>query len=352
MSMSPLTSPRSLRVGLFVVLGLALLVAAIAFVLGGKLFTRHEPLQMRFGGSVYGLQIGSPVVLRGVTIGSVRDIGLALNGQSGQIEIPVTAQIDAALVRQLGQTGKPPSDAAPASARQILLGLIEQGLTARLATQSLLTGQLYVDLDVRPDPTRSSTATRQSAGVPEVPTLPTTLQALQAQLEGVDVKAALQDVAAIASATRVLLQDPQLKNTVANAAQLTAELRLLTQSMQREIGPLSTATQKTLAQTQLAAQSLSEAATRIAQTAQHLDATLAATLAPDAPLLQSFHNSTRELAATAIALREATGEDAELVQNLNRAAREVSRAARQLGELSQLIERQPDVLLRGRKANP
>ena len=215
----------------------------------------------------------------------------------------------------------------------------------------LFRSQLYVALDVRPDPIRSSAAS-QPAGVPEVPTLPTTLQALQAQLEGVDLKAALQDMAAIASATRVLLQDPQLKNTVANVAQLTAELRLLTQSMQRELGPLSVATQKTLAQTQLAAQSLSEAATRIAQTAQHMDATLSATLAPDAPLLQSFQNSTRELAATAISLREATGEDAELVQNLNRAAREVSRAARQLGELSQLIERQPDVLLRGRKANP
>jgi paraquat-inducible protein B len=347
MNTSALTSSRSLRVGLFVVLGLALLVVAIAFVLGGKLFTRHEPLQMRFSGSVYGLQIGSPVVLRGVAIGSVSGIGLALNGQSGQIEIPVTAQLDAALVRTLGQTSNPPADSTQTSARQTLLSLIDQGLTARLATQSLLTGQLYVDLDVRPDPSRSSTAS-QPAGVPEVPTLPTTLQALQAQLEGVDLKAALQDVAAIASATRVLLQDPQLKNTVANVAQLTAELRLLTQSMQRELGPLSVATQKTLADARVAANSLSEAAIRIAQTAQHLDTTLAA----DSPLLQSFQNSTRELAATAISLREATGEEAELVQNLNRAAREVSRAARQLSDLSQLIERQPDVLLRGRKANP
>jgi paraquat-inducible protein B len=181
-----------------------------------------------------------------------------------------------------------------------------------------------------------------------VPTLPTTLQALQAQLEDVDLKAALQDVSAIASATRVFLQDPQLKNTLANAAQLSAELRVLTQSMQRELGPLSVTTQKTLTDARVAANSLSEAATRIAQTAQRLDTTLAV----DSPLLQSFQRTTSELAATAISLREATGEDAELVQNLNRAAREVSRAARQLGDLSQLIERQPDVLLRGRKANP
>jgi paraquat-inducible protein B len=341
------TSARALRVGLFVVLGLALLVVAIAFVLGGKLFSSQEPIQMRFAGSVYGLRVGSPVVLRGVTIGSVSGIGLALNGQSGQLEIPVTARLDADLVRQLAPAPDVTAAANPPSARQTLLGLIHQGLSARLATQSLLTGQLYVDLDVRPDSIRPPLVS-VPAGVPEVPTLPTTLQALQAQLQEVDLKAALQDVSAIASATRVILQDPQLKNTVANAAQLTAELRVLTQSMQRELGPLSGATQQTLADARVAAQSLGDAATRIAQTAQRLEATLA----PDSPLLQSFQRTTRELTATAISLREATGEDAELVQNLNRTAREVSRAARQLGDLSQLIERQPDVLLRGRKANP
>ncbi|MBK9440532.1 MAG: MCE family protein [Comamonadaceae bacterium] len=344
---------RALRVGLFVVLGLALLVVAIAYVLGGKLFTSHEPIRMRFSGSVYGLQVGSPVVFRGVAIGSVSSIGLALNGRSGQIEIPVAAQLDAALVRPLGLAAPAGSEASPAvstvqpTARQTLQHLIGQGLSARLATQSLLTGQLYVDLDLRPDPSRLQIASPPEA-VPDVPTLPTTLQALQAQLEGIDLKAALKDVAAIASATRVLLQDPQLKSAVANAAQLTADLRVLTQSLQRELGPLSKATHNTLTDARQAATALSDAATRIAQTAKHLDATLAA----DSPLLQSFQNSTRELAATAISLREATGEDAELVQNLNRATREVSRAARQLSELSQLIERQPDLLLRGRKANP
>lgn len=340
---------RALRVGLFVVLGLVLLVMAIAYVLGSKLFTSFEPIQMRFAGSVYGLQVGSPVVFRGVAIGNVRSIGLALNGSSGQIEIPVTAQLDAALVRPLGLAApaNPSAGTVQPTAQQTLRHLIAQGLSARLATQSLLTGQLYVDLDLRPDPNRPQIASPPEA-VPDVPTLPTTLQALQAQLEGIDLKAALQDVAAIASATRVLLQDPQLKSAVANAAQLTADLRVLTQSLQRELGPLAKATHNTLTDARQAATALSDAATRIAQTAKHLDATLAA----DSPLLQSFQNSTRELAATALSLREATGEDAELVQNLNRAAREVSRAARQLSELSQLIERQPDLLLRGRKANP
>jgi energy-coupling factor transporter ATP-binding protein EcfA2 len=124
-------------------------------------------------------------VLREVAIGNVSQIGLALNGQSGQIEIPVTARLNADLVRQLvSNTSLTPTATSP-SAGQTLLGLIDQGLSARLATQSLLTGQRYVDLDVRPELIRTPSPSAP-AGVPEVPTLPTTLQALQAQLEGVD----------------------------------------------------------------------------------------------------------------------------------------------------------------------
>lgn len=329
--------PQALRLGLFMVLGLALLVVAIAFVLGGQLFASRTPVLMRYSGSVYGLQVGSPVVFRGVNIGSVTGIGLGRDSASGQIEIPVTAMLDQAAVDQLGPT------LSAASPRRAMDELLRQGLSARLATQSLLTGKLYVDLDLRPGQSTSGPHA-SPPGMPDIPTLPTTIQALQAQLEGVDLKAALQDLAAIAAATRQFIQDPQLKATVANAAQLSSELRTLASSLQRELVPLSAATQQTLAQARNTAGALSEAATRIAQTAQSLDSTLGA----DSPVLQSFQRTAQELTSTAISLRNTTGEDAELVINLNRAARDVARAARQLGDLTQLLERQPDVLLRGR----
>ena len=332
-------SALAFRVGLFVVLGLALLVATIAFVLGGQIFTSREQVLMRFNGSVYGLSVGSPVVFRGVTIGAVTDIGLSLNRQADRIEIPVTAMLDHDAVMLLG----PPQN----NVAQAFAHLLDQGLSARLANQSFLTGQLYVDLDLRPALVKPL-PTERSTTVTDIPTLPSTAQALQAQLEGVDLKAALQDLAAIAKATRQILQDPQLKATLANLAGLSAELRTLAQSVQREVRPLSGATQAALAQTGTAASALALAGERIAQVAQRLDATLA----PDSPLLQTFQHTAGELALTAQSLRNTVGNNGELVQNLNRAASDVARAARQVGDLADLLERQPDALLRGRAVQP
>ncbi|MBB1074079.1 MCE family protein [Rhodoferax sp. 4810] len=334
-------SARAFRVGLFLVLGIVLLVTAIAFVLGGQLFTAREPVLMRFNGSVYGLKTGSPVVFRGVNIGTVTSLGLAQGSQAGSIEIPVTAMLNRDSLLQLGSPQP--------TASQAIQALLSQGLSARLANQSLLTGQLYVDLDLRPSQVKPGAAAASVAGdVPDIPTLPSTTQALQAQLEGVDIKAALQDVAAIAKATRQILQDPQLKTTLDNAAKLSAELRALAQSLQREVKPLSGTAQTTLVQAGTAASALAQAASRIAQVAQRLDSTLA----PDSALMQSFQVTAKELGQTAANLRNTTGEDSELVNNLNRAATDVARAARQMGDLAELLERQPDALLRGRAVAP
>lgn len=318
----------ALRVGVFVVAGLALLVVAIALVLGGQVFTPSDRVMMRFSGSVYGLQVGAPVVFRGVNIGRVVSMGLARDSV-GDVVIPVTAALDQEAVNTLGT----------------LPTLMAQGLSARLATQSLLTGLLYVDLDLRPGLAASAPSVN---GLPDIPTLPTTIQALQAQLEGIDLKAALQDLAAIATATRQLMTDPQLKSTVANVAQLTAELRTLTQQVQRQVTPLAGATQKTLSDTQRAAQALGQAADRINQTAQRIDTAIAA----DSPTLQAFQRAATELATTAMSLRNTVGDDAELVHNLDRAAQDVARAARDLSQLTRLLERQPDALLRGRAVAP
>ena len=78
-----------LRVGLFTLAGAALLVLATALV-GGRWFAATEPATMRFDSSVYGLQIGAPVVLRGVRVGQVSRITLAPAGPQG-LEMPVTA---------------------------------------------------------------------------------------------------------------------------------------------------------------------------------------------------------------------------------------------------------------------
>jgi paraquat-inducible protein B len=63
------------RVGLFVLGGLALAVATIVVVGGGRLFSRPTMMETVFDESVQGLDVGSPVKLRGVKLGTVQWIG-------------------------------------------------------------------------------------------------------------------------------------------------------------------------------------------------------------------------------------------------------------------------------------
>jgi paraquat-inducible protein B len=66
---------RYFRVGAFVLGGIGLGIAALLVIGGGSLFQRPVVLESYFAESVQGLDIGSPVKLRGVAIGTVKEIG-------------------------------------------------------------------------------------------------------------------------------------------------------------------------------------------------------------------------------------------------------------------------------------
>ena len=69
-------SAAAFRVGALALAGIVLLGLAIAAV-GGQWFSPRDRAVMRFERSVYGLNVGAPVVLRGVRVGQVTTVGLA-----------------------------------------------------------------------------------------------------------------------------------------------------------------------------------------------------------------------------------------------------------------------------------
>ena len=354
-----------LRVGLFTLAGAALLVLAAALV-GGRWFAASEPATMRFDSSVYGLLIGAPVVLRGVRVGQVSRIMLAPAGPQG-LEMPVTAEFDRALLAGvLGPAALERGALMPA----LVPVLVRQGLVARLATQSLLTGLLYVDLDI--DPARAAAlavAPDATAAMAEIPTERTQLQTLQAQLQALDLQQIGRDLAAVAASTRELLADPQARRALVDTAAAAQALTQLAQRLDREISPLARAADRTLAESQRTLQQWAPAAQQVAAAASQVGGAAAqmgsaaaqvGTAAAQVqvlatagtPLVADLRQTATELGRSAATLREAAAEDSALRLNADRALRDLARAARSLGELGDLLERHPDVLLRGRAAAP
>ena len=137
-------------IGGFVVGALVLGVITLLLLSGGQWFQQRQQHVLYFEGAAQGLQVGAPVVLLGVKVGTVKHIRLGLMQDGHTFTVPVTIEIEPAVV--LASNGEQVDLGDP----QTLRKLIERGLRAQLRMQSLLTGLLFVQLDFRPGVESSS----------------------------------------------------------------------------------------------------------------------------------------------------------------------------------------------------
>jgi paraquat-inducible protein B len=334
---------RPVLIGAFVVGALVLLAAAILAVAGNELFARKQLAVMHFSGSVYGLQVGAPVVFRGVRVGSVSSIDVLYEQASDSFSIPVVAELDGNVLR--GLEGKITRDDAALA----LPALVERGLNAQLAMQSLLTGMLYIDLDLRPQ--RSSTLRGTHLDAVEIPTTATAIQALKDQLDEIDLGQITDDLSAIAASARALVAGPELREALLDLKALMATLSRASLRLDRRVDPLADellrslqTTRQTLARVDSAAQSVDAGAQRLGEASEHASALLAG----DSALVLDLRRTADELGRTAASLREATSGDSVLMLRSERALQDLARASRAVANLAETLEQQPESLLRGR----
>ncbi|MGB1128662.1 MAG: intermembrane transport protein PqiB [Haloferula sp.] len=255
-------------------------------------FEADQRILMFFDQSVRGLQRGAPVEFRGIPLGRVIDISFKYS-EPGDARIPVLAEISASNFERATQ-------AASEGARLDLEDAVQRGLRARLATASLLTGSLYVDLDLMPE---APPAELEQVG--DLAVLPTVSSGL-AQLE-VKVNSILAKIDAL-----------PLEETLTSFGKAADE----------------------------AAVTLAEART----TLDELDGTLAELekliASDDTQSLPKELNQTLAELRTSI---ESIGPSGAVQGDLRRTLDELRAALRSFGSLSDSIEDEPNSLLFGRK---
>ena len=128
-----------------------------------KTYVKKNRRLLHFNGSVRGLSVGAPVKFKGIDIGEVIDIRLEFDYDAMAFRIPVVIEVEPERITLIG---KQTIDRQRGS--EIL---VEKGLRAQLKQGNLLTGQLYIDLDIHPDePPRKMI---YGGKYPELPTIPT-----------------------------------------------------------------------------------------------------------------------------------------------------------------------------------
>lgn len=139
-----------------------------------------QPLNvvMRFNQSLRGLSVGAPVDLRGIALGQVTEIGI----EYSEMDKSFSMKVSMALYPD--RLSRRSSEALPApntpGGHELLQHLVMEGLRGQLRTGNLLTGQLYVALDMFPKASRATVDVHQNPI--ELPTVPNTLDELQVQI--------------------------------------------------------------------------------------------------------------------------------------------------------------------------
>ena len=192
--MSRRASPK--LIGGFVIGAIALMVVA-ALVFGTFTFFQNtRRFVVFFEGSVEGLTVGSPVLFRGVPIGTVTQVTIRYNREKNDLSIPVIVEINSGVIE-----GWDPDESGPFNTTRYRK-LLDKGLRARLESTSLVTGQKAVQLEFFP----GTPIVLQDSDIKlrQIPTVPSAVSELMSSAE-----AAAKDLPSLVKAASVTLDRAQ-----------------------------------------------------------------------------------------------------------------------------------------------
>lgn len=370
---------KTTAVGIFVLAAIVLGIVAIGMFGGGKLFEPRLPYVIYFEGSVTGLNVGSPVTFRGVKVGSVSDIQVAIKNDDAMIHLPVFVHINP---RRF--SGLPPSFDNTA-ARLFIRQLVERGLRAQLQLQSLVTGQLMVDLDFYPS--RPARYSNTQGPVPELPAIPSDIELISKSLKQLPIEEMVARTLKVLEGIDRLVNSPDLPEALAAAKESAVRLETLLkhmdermdpmlgeiQTMVREIKGLAEAAQQHLdplaeevtglvrdgrrtidridQSTRQIGAAAEEARNVFAEARQTLDPQTGLPAQWTAKLEETARAARQTLAATEKAMDridQALAEDSPLREEALRAMREISGAVRSIQHVAEYLQRHPEALIRGK----
>jgi paraquat-inducible protein B len=141
---------------------------------------------MYFDQSLRGLSTGAAVDFRGIVLGEVRNVGIEYDRARRKFRMPVTVDL---YPSRLGQSVLDALGTEASTPRDALAQMVTRGFRAQLRTGSLLTNQLYINLDYFPKaPKATLAALRNADDVLVLPTVPGPLDELQSQVSRIAAK--------------------------------------------------------------------------------------------------------------------------------------------------------------------
>ena len=321
-------------VGAFVLGAFVLGIVALLAFGGVSFFSKPERFMVFFDESIHGLDLGSPVKLRGVRIGRVVELNVRFETEKKQSVVAVVCELNRNIITDTRGTK------LDVSSRSELQKLVDQGMRARLEIQALATGMLFVGLDfVDPAEFPAPTLPMQPRYL-VVPAMPSAISEFQAnlteilndvkkidfagistefkgllsdtrkQMNGLNLKATVEQWQKTGAQIQSLAASPEIKDTLVNLNSAVTELRSVLGHLDEQVGPAGKELTSTLAQAKVS--------------------------------LEAF-TVTANAAHRFISSQSGLGDEA------TRTLQQLSSAAEAVQRLADFIERNPQALISGRK---
>lgn len=339
------TNTNRWKLGLFVTLGCGLLLGVLMWLGISQLQRRTTPAYFYFNETVNGLEIGSPVKFRGVTIGSVDEILPAPDRRN--IEVLAGLYID-----RLENFGIEPEDLEQGTARTTF---VSDDLRAQLVT-SALTSVSFIQIDVF-DPAPPKPSYTFPTPWETIPTTQSTFKSLEKGLMD-----ALDRFPHVAQLTEELLrslnqgvEDLQLANLSSDVRETLKVARELMQTL--ETSPLVDKQSETYVQLNRTLEEIGTLAAGLNGPDGQIERTVARFDSVGAAIQDDFEGSDFPGAVEAmrdagVALTSTNHEVTALLRDMRGGLDRFQAALSSLQELSDLLSRDPGALLHGRSSRP
>ena len=347
---------NSAQVGAFIITAFALTLVSV--ILFGKLQYGKKQTECiaYFEDSVSGLQPGSAVTFRGVKIGQVKRIMIHYNQPEEDQHMPVLIEIEDEAMATKSDIHFPLGSPA------WLASQVRRGLRAELASESLLTGLLSIELAYMTN-ALPATFHQTEKLYPELPTQPTffskakrnfgdllakvetTVDQLHETLQEAQIGKVSQGAQQALAALNKVLQNQdipvvlaRLSATVTNLDQTLEEFRNLASSASPKINT-------TLETANVTAGKLGQLADQLEQEVKSLSTEVRHTLVNVSAVV------TNQLPATLEQVQDVLTPNSVLMVRVDRALANLAEAADSLSALADFLRRNPRALITGRK-NP
>jgi paraquat-inducible protein B len=297
-------------------------------------FSKPQRFVVYFNESIHGLDLGSPVKLRGVRVGRVVDLNVRYDATQNQSTVAVVCELSRNVITDRDGTNVDVSD------RDVLQNLIDHGLRAQLGVMGLATGLLFVELDFY-NPHEYPPDTRAPESKYAVmPAVPSAISEYQASLSVILSDLRKVDFAGLSKELKGLLVDTRKQVNTIEVKGLLAEWTKAGQS----VNALATSPEFKQAFVHLDA-AIADLRGVLAKLDAQIDpagAKFGDTLAEVKRTLESFNT-------TAVTLRRFVNAQQDLGADADQAFTRLAAAADAVQRLADFLERNPTALLSGRK---